>query len=278
MPDADLPEADLLVVAGGPATRLGGLDKALLRRPDGRTVLEGLLAAPVAGHRVVVGPERAVAGVDVWTREDPPGGGPVAALAAGLPHVSAAAVVLLAGDLPAGGGAVPALLAALGDHDAAVVEAGGRRQWLLAVWRTAALRGSLHRVGDPAGARVRALYDGVDVVGVADSGGWSDDLDTPADVERLTAAGHSAEVTSTPEPAPMTTWLEEAAAALDLPAGVVPVTLLLDLARDAAHGVARPAAPLTTFLAGLAAGRAGGSPDDVRAAVDRLSALLADRG
>ncbi len=32
--------------------------------------------------------------------------------------------------------------------------------------------------------------------------------------------------------------------------------LVLDLARDVAHDVARPAAPLTTFLVGLAAGRA----------------------
>jgi hypothetical protein len=46
--------------------------------------------------------------------------------------------------------------------------------------------------------------------------------------------------------------------------------LVLDLARDVAHGVARPAAPLTTFLLGLAAGRAGASDDDVR----RLAAVL----
>jgi hypothetical protein len=31
--------------------------------------------------------------------------------------------------------------------------------------------------------------------------------------------------------------------------------LVLDLARDVAHGVARPAAPLTTYLLGVAAGR-----------------------
>jgi len=30
--------------------------------------------------------------------------------------------------------------------------------------------------------------------------------------------------------------------------------VVLDLARDVAHGVARPAAPLTTYLAGLAVG------------------------
>ncbi|MGH8993519.1 MAG: DUF6457 domain-containing protein [Acidimicrobiia bacterium] len=50
------------------------------------------------------------------------------------------------------------------------------------------------------------------------------------------------------------------------------VTLLLNLARDAAHGVARPAAPLATFAAGLALGRNGGGLDELAAAVDRLVA------
>jgi hypothetical protein len=33
------------------------------------------------------------------------------------------------------------------------------------------------------------------------------------------------------------------------------VAAVLDLARDAAHGIARPAAPVTTFIAGVAVGR-----------------------
>ena len=35
----------------------------------------------------------------------------------------------------------------------------------------------------------------------------------------------------------------------------IDVTLLLDLAREAAHAVARPAAPVTTYLLGLAVAR-----------------------
>lgn len=70
-------------------------------------------------------------------------------------------------------------------------------------------------------------------------------------------------------------WVTELTTALDLPADSVDVTLLLDLARDAAHGVARPAAPLTTFLVGLAAGRAGASSADVLAAVSVTQATLA---
>ncbi|MFE1293994.1 DUF6457 domain-containing protein [Streptomyces sp. NPDC058731] len=52
-------------------------------------------------------------------------------------------------------------------------------------------------------------------------------------------------------------------------------SLLLSLAGDAAHGVARPAAPLTTFLVGYAAGRAGGGPDAVAAAARRAGKLAA---
>jgi len=55
---------------------------------------------------------------------------------------------------------------------------------------------------------------------------------------------------------------------LDVDTGV-----LLDLARDAAHGVARPAAPLTTFLVGYAAASAGGGPDAVREAAAKAVAL-----
>ncbi|MFT4229808.1 MAG: DUF6457 domain-containing protein [Microbacterium sp.] len=40
-------------------------------------------------------------------------------------------------------------------------------------------------------------------------------------------------------------------------------------------GVARPAAPFSAFVAGLVAGRAGGSPDDVREAVAAITALAA---
>ncbi|MGH9040872.1 MAG: DUF6457 domain-containing protein [Acidimicrobiia bacterium] len=50
------------------------------------------------------------------------------------------------------------------------------------------------------------------------------------------------------------------------------VTALLNLARDAAHGVARPAAPLATFAVGLALGRSGGGPDELAAAVERVVA------
>lgn len=71
-------------------------------------------------------------------------------------------------------------------------------------------------------------------------------------------------------------WALEVRRVLHLDTDVgVDVDLLLDVARDTAHTIARPAAPLTTFLIGIAAGRAGGSPDDVRAAAAKVTALIA---
>ncbi|KPM57145.1 molybdopterin-guanine dinucleotide biosynthesis protein MobA [Frankia sp. R43] len=69
-------------------------------------------------------------------------------------------------------------------------------------------------------------------------------------------------------------WMARVMPALGLAPDSVDATLVLDLTRDVAHGVARPAAPLTAFLVGLAAGRAGGDSSAVRAAVDTVLALL----
>jgi hypothetical protein len=74
-------------------------------------------------------------------------------------------------------------------------------------------------------------------------------------------------------------WLTEAAAITGRPElnlSTDQQRLVLDLAREAAHGVARPAAPLTTFLAGYALGTEGGL-DRLTALVDSLSAAARAR-
>lgn len=92
-----------IVVAGGQARRLGGVDKAMLEI-DGVTMLDRVLAAaaPHCDRLVVVGPPRHTQLTDVrFTLEAQPGGGPVPAVAAGLAAVPEAdAVVVLAVDLP----------------------------------------------------------------------------------------------------------------------------------------------------------------------------------
>lgn len=73
-------------------------------------------------------------------------------------------------------------------------------------------------------------------------------------------------------------WTELVCRELDL-AGAVDreqaTTLVLDLARDVAHGVARPAAPLTAYLLGLAAGRAADPVAASRELATRIGELAA---
>jgi hypothetical protein len=64
-------------------------------------------------------------------------------------------------------------------------------------------------------------------------------------------------------------WVAAACTELGIEPGEVHRDLILDVARDVAHGVARPAAPLTAYLMGLAVGR--GTP--VRDAAARLTEM-----
>jgi molybdenum cofactor guanylyltransferase len=138
------PGYDAVVLAGGKAARLGGQVKPQLVVGDG-TILDAVLAAVAdAGRRVVVGPPQPVpAGVRL-VREQPPGGGPVAALHAGLAEVEADVVAVLAGDLPfVTADLVRDLLGRLTGDGVLVVDDTGRDQLLLGVWRTAVLRAAL---------------------------------------------------------------------------------------------------------------------------------------
>ncbi|MDF5753773.1 DUF6457 domain-containing protein [Spongiactinospora sp. TRM90649] len=67
-------------------------------------------------------------------------------------------------------------------------------------------------------------------------------------------------------------WTARVCEELGLDPAEVERDLVLDLTKDVAHGVARPAAPLTAYLLGLAVGR-GTAPADAAA---RLSALAGE--
>lgn len=69
-------------------------------------------------------------------------------------------------------------------------------------------------------------------------------------------------------------WVTEACAELALDPGDVDTAVVLDLARDVAHNVLRPAAPITAYLLGLAVGR-GADPGQASAAVSALAARWA---
>jgi molybdopterin-guanine dinucleotide biosynthesis protein A len=139
---------------------------------------------------VVVGPSRPTGRPVVNVQEDPPLGGPVAAVAAGLPHLRSDTVALLAADLPFLTAEVLALLqSSLGPDDdgALLVDAEGRDQLLTGVWRTASLRMAVATAGPPEGQALRKVLAGLTVVRVPTPPGvrqpWQD-CDTPEDLRR----------------------------------------------------------------------------------------------
>lgn len=66
-------------------------------------------------------------------------------------------------------------------------------------------------------------------------------------------------------------WTDAVCAELDIPADDAAVRTILDLARDVAHQVERPAAPVTSYLLGVAVG--AGLP--LAEAASRLRSLAA---
>ncbi|UGQ15235.1 molybdenum cofactor guanylyltransferase [Yinghuangia sp. ASG 101] len=262
---------DAVVLAGGAARRLGGRDKPALT-VGGRTLLDRAVdACEGARTVVVVGPERATRRTVAWAREDPPGGGPVAALAAGLPAVDAPAVVVLAADLPFVTREVAELLvAALDEPDAdgaVLVDGEGRDQPLLAAYRTTALRSALDAVGDPHGAALRRLVAPLALTRVTDPELAAFDCDTWARLREARArSGRMEDV--------LEDWIEAVKAELGVELDV-DTAALLDMTKVAAHNVVRPAAPLTAFLVGYAAARAGGGEAAVADALRKAEALAA---
>ncbi|MBY8867487.1 molybdenum cofactor guanylyltransferase [Streptomyces sp. RCPT1-4] len=313
------------MLAGGAARRLGGADKPGVR-VGGRALLDRVLGACAdARTTVVVADPRPTARPVRWAREEPPGGGPLAALEAGLRHTTAEHVVVLSADLPfLEPATVGDLLAALraGDADGALlIDAEGRDQPLVAAYRTAALHRVLtsltttptHDVatapGDSAAAHGTPASSGAPGTRTPPGthippGAAAPAGEAPAaparhrstlaglPLRRLTAALDLVRVPGHIASFDCDTWddiasararirehghvLDEWISAVKDELGIdldVDTGVLLDLARDAAHGVARPAAPLTTFLVGYAAARAGGGPEAVAEAARKAAAL-----
>ena len=65
-------------------------------------------------------------------------------------------------------------------------------------------------------------------------------------------------------------WIEDACAALGVPREALDVDAVLGLAGRVAHRVARPMAPVSTFLLGYALGSGQGSADDLQARLPGL--------
>ncbi len=182
-----------VVVAGGAARRMGGIDKLALEA-GGSTLLDRVLRVvrPLCRPLVVVGPPRATA-VDGLTtvQEHPPGGGPLPAVMVGLRAVGDAELVfVLAGDLPMVTTTDLARLLAAIEQDpkleaAAARDERGAPNPLLAVYRSATLRSATSRGPLHGGPAARLLPRALRVV---DLGGHATlNVNRPSDLRRAEA-------------------------------------------------------------------------------------------
>jgi molybdopterin-guanine dinucleotide biosynthesis protein A len=207
VPPLDADSTVSVVVLAGGASRRMGAHKPSLQIGD-RPLVARVVDAAAPWPTLVVGlPDDVPDGIPV-IREDPPGAGPVAALAAAAEHLAAQGtpprlVAVLAADLPF---VTSAHLDRLLDSLARAPEAGlavttdaaGQPNWLCAVWRFQALGARLadlaaRHSGQTSGRSLRELADGVSRVDTVDETGVAHDVDTPeqldAAIRRIAAEG-----------------------------------------------------------------------------------------
>ncbi|WIE79228.1 MULTISPECIES: NTP transferase domain-containing protein [unclassified Curtobacterium] len=193
---------DAIILAGGRARRLQGADKGALIL-GGTSLLDRAVLAVAPARTVVVGPRQPPTARPVlWTREDPPFGGPAAAVAAGLEKLCesgapAQHVVLLAVDVAVARDAVDALQGAVGaeapaDDGWVAKDPDGHRQPLLGIYRSDALRGACARLtttrGGLDGASMRDLLAPLRLRDVLLEAALTADIDTPIQFAAAAAA------------------------------------------------------------------------------------------
>jgi len=194
---------DVLILAGGEARRLRGVDKPMVEI-GGKTLLDRVIEACAAltgvgssGEIVVVGPPRTTERDVRWVREEPPGGGPAAAIAAGLTALPGSTgrwsrwIGVFAADLPfLTAETVHSLWTAAAKVEtscdgAVAVDAEGREQWLAAVYRRDTLRSKVAEYGQDGvhGLPLRRLVGDLRLLRIAQTGNAVLDCDTWEDVD-----------------------------------------------------------------------------------------------
>ncbi|GAB3653775.1 molybdenum cofactor guanylyltransferase [Nocardioides korecus] len=189
-PPDPAPAAELaaVVLSGGRAERLQGADKATLD-VGGATLLERVLAAlEEVPEVVVVGDPVPTARAVSFAREDPVGGGPAAAILAGvraLPRTPRLLVVMAVDTPLVTTATVSRLLLSSAEHGALLVDEGGRRQYLCAVYLTEALLAAAPARGEEHGLAVRRLVADLDLAEVPALPWEARDVDTWADLSAV---------------------------------------------------------------------------------------------
>ncbi|MDR6685555.1 molybdopterin-guanine dinucleotide biosynthesis protein A [Arthrobacter sp. 1088] len=273
-------EFNAVILAGGRATRLGGVPKPGLTFDGASLLSHALQAARGASAVVVVGPDTSgIGGVlpdgVLSAREEPAFAGPAAAIAAGLAALHEAAALrqavspapwtlVLACDMPHAARGIAPLWKELHAHPEAegamAVSADGRQQPLLGVYSTRALEREVSAASATSGltnSSVFRLLARLNLLAVTVPDGSTDDVDTWEDAAAL-GIHNEQEADMKSQEETLEDWCRTLLQAFELEGVDVDINEVLAVAGVAAHSVVRPAAPLTTFIAGYAAGMARG--------------------
>lgn len=190
-------DAAAIVVGGGGGERLGGVSKPDLTLGGVRLIdrVCGVLTEACAvGCVAVVPPSVRVPDGVARTLEDPPGGGPLAGIDAGLRALGVGddvLVVVVSVDAPGVGAFLPALLepALREGVEGRIVRGGDPEpfdQYLMGVYQAASLRRAIDEAvaayGSVRGVGVRRVLRALDVERVSVSADACRDIDTPEDV------------------------------------------------------------------------------------------------
>jgi molybdopterin-guanine dinucleotide biosynthesis protein A len=180
---------DAVVLSGGKSSRLGGVPKSSLR-VGGSSLLARTCSALDGARRLVVvgGPSPELPLRAELIREDPPFGGPAAAVSAAVVHLKtdpAPWILVLACDMPRISEALPALTAGARTTGASVMaHDDGRDQPLAALYRWADLAAAAdqHEVRN---LSMRALLARVTWSPVEVPAGSTTDIDTWSDARQF---------------------------------------------------------------------------------------------
>jgi len=182
-----------LILTGGTSFRFGSDKSEAIF--DGTTLIDFLIAAiPTDIPIVIVGPNRDNFSPAIQViQEDPPGGGPAAGVAAGLPLVGSEYVAVLATDMPFSSDLVRLLLRNLSDEvdGVIVVDEEGFQQPFSGIYRTSTLAGVLGKIQPLTNRSMRSILTELNLIEVrlkADKSHLLLDIDTQMDLIKAQSA------------------------------------------------------------------------------------------
>ncbi len=187
-----------MILTGGSSTRFGS-DKSQAKLGVISLIENLLLTLPLEIEIVIVGPELENSARQVkYTQEHPLGGGPVAAIEAGLKLIDSEFVAIIATDMPFASQILAVLRENLPETEDATIplDPAGIRQPLCALYRRDALARAVTELGNTQGQSVRNLIQILTVRELRLDPVLQRillDIDTPADLERAISLSEESE-------------------------------------------------------------------------------------